>query len=460
MAGGNSGDVHLAAVGQFYSNPKLGIAKHKDFRYMPNIVSSAIVNTPPPDIIADVLNKRNVIHHFDKETDEDMIPMFAHGVDGKPRNNKRLLPHRNWCSIRRYVPGNTPPPSPTPSDTEEVQDSPLGSRAGSRSSSGVLRRLSKSNTNNNRGPSSLRRLDGPLRREKTRPPLSGGILRSLSRSRRADYRDDGDDGYDYDYDGDNYGRASPSSGGGGGGGRITRTLSLGRGEGSRLGGLIRRLSNASATRVRRPDDGGINGQWGESDGEDEEGRRAMSTSPPPPPSGPSGPPSSNRIGLRGGAGEPANEYEAGDESLFSVRTPRRAQTIASESRLQAVGGGVGSRDDVGSGSIEPRPFHRTPTGLSTKQLKRARDFEVNLEDGLEVCLNVEVNRKDPAGITVPYRLLIPKLWYNVDDEVSEAGGEEEPKGIKRWISLRRGSSSNPNPKGKGGNNNEGTRNEG
>src|SRR4051812_32482474 len=27
-----SGDVHLAAIGQFYSNAKLGIAKHKDFR--------------------------------------------------------------------------------------------------------------------------------------------------------------------------------------------------------------------------------------------------------------------------------------------------------------------------------------------------------------------------------------------------------------------------------------------
>ncbi len=41
-----------------------------------------------------------------------MIPVFGHDVDGKPRNNKRLLPHRNWCSIREYVPGSTPPPTP------------------------------------------------------------------------------------------------------------------------------------------------------------------------------------------------------------------------------------------------------------------------------------------------------------------------------------------------------------
>ncbi len=43
---------------------------------MPNVVSSAIVNTPPPNIMGDVLNKRNKVHHLDAETDEDMIPMF------------------------------------------------------------------------------------------------------------------------------------------------------------------------------------------------------------------------------------------------------------------------------------------------------------------------------------------------------------------------------------------------
>lgn len=44
-----SGDVHLAGVGQFYSNPKLNILRENDHRYMPNVISSAIVNTPPPN---------------------------------------------------------------------------------------------------------------------------------------------------------------------------------------------------------------------------------------------------------------------------------------------------------------------------------------------------------------------------------------------------------------------------
>lgn len=102
-----SGDVHLAAIGQFYSNPRLKIPKDRDHRYMPNVISSAIVNTPPPEMMGDILNKRNKVHHLDKETDEDMIPMFTHDVDGRPRNNKRLLPRRNWCSIREYQPGKS-----------------------------------------------------------------------------------------------------------------------------------------------------------------------------------------------------------------------------------------------------------------------------------------------------------------------------------------------------------------
>ena len=102
------GDVHLAAVGQFYSSPKLSLSKDRDHRYMPNVISSAIVNTPPPELMADILNKRDKKHYVEKdekETLEDMIPMFTHDVDGKSRNNKRLLPRRNWCSIREYHPG-------------------------------------------------------------------------------------------------------------------------------------------------------------------------------------------------------------------------------------------------------------------------------------------------------------------------------------------------------------------
>ena len=61
------GDVQMAGMGQFYSNPKLGMRKDRDHRYMPNIISSAIVNNPPPDLMADAVNKRNKTHHLDSE---------------------------------------------------------------------------------------------------------------------------------------------------------------------------------------------------------------------------------------------------------------------------------------------------------------------------------------------------------------------------------------------------------
>lgn len=72
---------------------------------MPNVISSAIADAPETEMMSDMLNKRNTVHHMDSNTDEDVIPIFTDDVDHKPRNNKRLLPRRNWCSIREYQPG-------------------------------------------------------------------------------------------------------------------------------------------------------------------------------------------------------------------------------------------------------------------------------------------------------------------------------------------------------------------
>jgi hypothetical protein len=111
----------------------------------------------------------------------------------------------------------------------------------------------------------------------------------------------------------------------------------------------------------------------------------------------------------------------------------------------------------------PRPgdFHRTPTGLSTKQKKQADKYTVDLEGGLDITLNVEINPKDPAGITKPYRLLVPKLFYDYenenendagavperDPEMAQAGGAEtpEPTGFKRLLSFRKKAKNRPPP---------------
>lgn len=94
-----AGDVHLAAMGRFYSSKKSGWYPEVDYRLMLNVVSSAITNTPPASTMADFLNKRNKIHHMDANTEEDMVKLFKFDVNGDTRNNQTLLPRRNWCSI-------------------------------------------------------------------------------------------------------------------------------------------------------------------------------------------------------------------------------------------------------------------------------------------------------------------------------------------------------------------------
>lgn len=73
-------------------------------------------------------------------------------------------------------------------------------------------------------------------------------------------------------------------------------------------------------------------------------------------------------------------------------------------------------------------------------MRKADKYEVDLEGGLDITLNVEVNAKDPTGITVPYRLLVPRLQYEYDpaeDELAQKGAEPGPSGFKRLFSLRK-----------------------
>ncbi|KAF2835501.1 hypothetical protein M501DRAFT_436678 [Patellaria atrata CBS 101060] len=283
------GDVHLAAVGQFFSNKKLGIPKDCDHRYMPNVISSAIVNTPPPDMMADILNKRNKIHHLDHETDEDMIPIFTHDVDGKPRNNQHLLPRRNWCSLREYEPGSTPPPSPPPQSPSPSQ----------------------------RGP------------------------------------------------------------------RLSRTLSLTRKDFT-PGGLVRRLSNRGA------------------------------------------PPSSYHNSMS-------------QDSTLAGSRPEGSRRRASADVIPRPADGSGSYfPDTTAGDIpRPNPFHRRPTGLSEKAALKGGGSNlenagvINLEHGLDIVLNVEVNQHDPSGITTPYRLLVPALEYRGEGDLNAL--DYEKKGLLKSL---------------------------
>jgi len=348
-----SGDVHLAAIGQFYSNPKLKIPRDRDHRYMPNIISSAIVNTPPPDTVADLLNRRNKIHHLDAETDEDMVPKFVHDVNGKLRNNKRLLNRRNWCSIRVYDPAVPPPPSDGASF--ETTPSPPPKRGG------LLRRLSVT-----RAP----RPDGG-NTDDSRPPLSSTNFfnRRPSSSRRTSTDSQGP-------------------------GMLTRTLSLSRKD-FMPGTLFRRNSK------KKPDSGGINGYGADSD-DDVQYNQEVHPS-----------------GIRGGG------VEDDSRPYPSVST----QLDRKPSYTVEISSAANSQQHVG---LPKRKLTRTLTSQTDRQ--RNVEAEINLEGALEISLNVEVNSKDPAGITTPYWLLVPRLWHE-EVKPPKDTPQNAPTGLKRWVSL-------------------------
>lgn len=259
-----------------------------------------------------MLNKRNRVHRMDSNTDEEVIPIFTHDVDGKPRNNKRLLPRRNWCSIREYQPGEY---------TSSITQGPYSNDAG------------------------------------TTPP---GTPDSEPSPDPTEPRP----------------------------GMLKRTLSLTRGD-----------------RPQAGSSGGGNGFL----------RRLSLRGPPPTREF-----SLNRNTRRMSTGGPFPPPESGD-SYF----PQRPTSSPSQEPPQP----------------RPGPFLRRPTNLSQKTTKKSNRGDdgvggyVNLEGGLAVTLNLEVNPRDPSGITAPYKLLVPALRCD--------GSEYDPpptrvaKGWKKWLSVRK-----------------------
>lgn len=100
------GDVHLAAVGRFYSNPKLNLAGENDHRFIVNVVSSAITNKPPPKAVANLLARRNKIHHLDRTCDETLMPYFDKQPGGQEKGatwNRVTMPSRNYACLTEVV---------------------------------------------------------------------------------------------------------------------------------------------------------------------------------------------------------------------------------------------------------------------------------------------------------------------------------------------------------------------
>ncbi|KAH9857680.1 hypothetical protein C2E23DRAFT_286396 [Lenzites betulinus] len=102
-----SGDVHCAAVGVFKTwvkeKKRSSVDPAMDHRYMVNVTSSAIVNTPPPNGVITMVSAlssktHRTLHHA--QTDETMVPIFDKDTDGSQPKSKYIMGRRNWCSVR------------------------------------------------------------------------------------------------------------------------------------------------------------------------------------------------------------------------------------------------------------------------------------------------------------------------------------------------------------------------
>ncbi|KAI0303483.1 hypothetical protein B0F90DRAFT_1809674 [Multifurca ochricompacta] len=109
-----SGDVHCAAVGVLKTLNKgkrlSALSPASDHRYMLNVVTSAIVNKPPPNGVVTTVSKLSTKRHetmHDANTDEEMAPLFTKDPDGSKPKSLYIMPRRNWCSITLEQPSGS-----------------------------------------------------------------------------------------------------------------------------------------------------------------------------------------------------------------------------------------------------------------------------------------------------------------------------------------------------------------
>lgn len=94
----------MAAVSHMYTDPQLQTPKENDYRFMRNIVCSAIADVPALEATAEAINKKTKATHLETKTMTDLSPCFTE-FDGTSRSNKKLLPRRGWCAIKEYRAG-------------------------------------------------------------------------------------------------------------------------------------------------------------------------------------------------------------------------------------------------------------------------------------------------------------------------------------------------------------------
>jgi len=78
------------------------VAKLDVLMASPQVVTSAIVNTPPPVAVLKLVSflgkkTHKALHHA--RTDEVMVPLFKKDTDGMPLKANLVMGRRNWCQV-------------------------------------------------------------------------------------------------------------------------------------------------------------------------------------------------------------------------------------------------------------------------------------------------------------------------------------------------------------------------
>jgi hypothetical protein len=93
-----SGDVHCCGISRFQTRRKDVLAPINDSKLMYQVISSAIVNIPPPRHVLRFAHYVKTKWYPIADTEEELIDFFQRLPEtGRKIRHKKLLPNRNWC---------------------------------------------------------------------------------------------------------------------------------------------------------------------------------------------------------------------------------------------------------------------------------------------------------------------------------------------------------------------------
>ncbi|KAG0294719.1 hypothetical protein BGZ98_001681 [Dissophora globulifera] len=97
------GDVHVGGAGRLFGTDSTDALR--DPYHMTQIVSSAIVNGPPPGAVIGALHNSAKTYPLNDFTSEQMTDIFNQDVTGEDLEHRKLLNRRNWCEVRELTAG-------------------------------------------------------------------------------------------------------------------------------------------------------------------------------------------------------------------------------------------------------------------------------------------------------------------------------------------------------------------